>query len=89
MDRKVILGILLGAINFVFVTFIAWEVLIWMGYSAGTRMPGQNFQKAIAVLFGALGASFTYTSINGHKNPPKPEDKIDVVEMMKDFCEKM
>lgn len=89
MDRKVILGMVLGAITFVVVTFIAWEVLLWMGYSAGTKMPGQNFQKAIAVLFGAVGASFAYTLINGHKNPPKPEDKMDVVEMMKDFGKKM
>ncbi|SCG84622.1 hypothetical protein [Methanobacterium congolense] len=89
MDRKVILGIVLGAITFVVVTFLAWEVLLWMGYSVGTKMPGQNFQKAIAVLFGAVGASFAYTLINGHKNPPKPEDKLDVVEMMKDFGKKM
>lgn len=60
-----------------------------MGYSAGTKMPGQNFQKVIAIFFGALGASFAYTLINGHKNPPKPEDKMDVVETIKDFSKKM
>ncbi|MBP2046045.1 hypothetical protein [Methanobacterium aggregans] len=89
MDKKVVMGIFLGAVTFVIVTFLAWEVLLWMRYSAGTKMPGQNFQRVIAIFFGALGASFAYTLINGHKNPPKPEDKMDVVETIKDFSKKM
>ncbi|MCE7699296.1 MAG: hypothetical protein K8E24_010960 [Methanobacterium paludis] len=89
MDRKIIAGIILGAVTFVVVTFLALQALAWMGYAANTKMPGHNFVNAIAIFIGVIGASFAYTLINGHKNPPKEEDKMDVMDMMKKMGKKL
>ncbi len=89
MDRKIIVGLVLAGVTFAFVTFLSLQALAWIGYASNTRMPGHNFLNAIAILFGGIAASFAYTAINGHKNPPKEEDKMEVMEMLKDMGKKM
>lgn len=89
MDKKIVLGLVLAAVTFIFVTFLSLQVLAWIGYASNTKMPGHNFLNAIAILFGGIAASFAYTAINGHKNPPKEEDKMEVMEMLKEMGKKM
>jgi hypothetical protein len=89
MDKKIVLGLILAAFTFVVVTFLSLQALAWIGYASNTKMPGHNFLSAIAILFGGIAASFAYTAINGHKNPPKEEDKMEVMEMLKEMGKKM